>query len=248
MKNLLACLLALSNLSAACVRAEAQMLDHNVYFKLKDNSAQAKATFIATCEKYLTDHPGMVWFARGEMAQEFQREANDRDFDVVLEIIFRNKAACDAYMKAERHLKFVEESKSNWEKVRVFDWYVNVWRASPPDSKLVAAAFRNAAFRNAAQAQILLFVSTLQAYRLHLGEYPSTAQGLQAVCEAPKDLREPSKWRGPYLKKGVPLDPWKRPYRYEWPSKHNKEKPDIWSSGPDGIDGTEDDVVNWEKE
>ena len=243
MRNLLACLLAVSMLVATSVRAEERILHHDVYFKLKDNSAQAKAKFIAACEKYLTDHPGMVWFAVGEMAEEFQREVNDRDFDVVLQIIFTGKAAHDAYMKAERHLKFIEETKPNWEKVRVFDWYVKVWRESPPDPKLVAIAFRNVA-----KAQIGIFTATLGAYRLHLGEYPTTAQGLQALCEAPKDLREPGKWSGPYLlKKEVPLDPWKRPYHYQWPSKHNQEKPDVWSSGPDGVDGTEDDVLGWDK-
>ena len=88
MRNVLGCTLVLSMLLALSARAEERILHHEVYFKLKDNSAQAKAKFIAACEKYLTDHPGMVWFAVGEMAEEFQREVNDRDFDVALQIIF----------------------------------------------------------------------------------------------------------------------------------------------------------------
>ena len=123
MEKPLGCLLVLSMLWATPARAEERILHHDVYFKLKDNSAQAKAKFIAACKQYLTDHPGMVWFAVGEKAEGFQREVNDRDFDVVLQIIFTGKAAHDAYMKAERHLKFIEETKPNWEKVRGFDWY-----------------------------------------------------------------------------------------------------------------------------
>jgi type II secretion system protein G len=242
MRNLLGCLLVLSLLLATSARAEERILHHEVYFKLKDNSAQAKAKFIAACEKYLTDHSGTVWFAVGEMAEEFQREVNNRDFDVVLQVIFTGKAAHDAYMKAERHVKFIEETKPNWEKVRVFDWYVKVWRETPLDPRLVATFLRKAA-----KTQILAFMAPLQLYRLDQGDYPTTAQGLQAIRVPPKDLREPSKWSGPYLLQDVLLDPWKRPYHYQWPSKHNQEKPDIWSSGPDGIDGTEDDVVGWDK-
>jgi hypothetical protein len=100
------------------------MLSHNVYFSLKDNSPQAKQTLIAACKKYLTDHPGTVWFSVGPIAQEMKRDVNDRDFDVALHVIFKNKAAHDQYAKAERHLKFIEETKDNWKKVRVFDSYV----------------------------------------------------------------------------------------------------------------------------
>ena len=99
-------------------------LVHDVYFSLKDNSPQAKQTLIAACKKYLTDHPGTVWFAVGPFAEEMKRDVNDRDFDVALHVVFKNKAAHDQYAKAERHLKFIEESKDNWKKVRVFDSYV----------------------------------------------------------------------------------------------------------------------------
>ncbi len=56
-----------------------------------------------------------------------------------------------------------------------------------------------------------------------------------------------SRWDGPYLKKNeIPLDPWGNPYQYEYPSTHgNGDNPDIWSFGPDGQDGTEDDITNW---
>ena len=99
-------------------------LVHDVYFLLKDNSPQAKQALIAACKKYLTDHPGTVWFAVGPVAAEMTRDVNDRDFDVALHLVFKNKAAHDQYATAERHLKFIEENKDNWKKVRVFDSYV----------------------------------------------------------------------------------------------------------------------------
>jgi hypothetical protein len=106
------------------VQAEDRMLAHDVYFALKDNSPEAKEKLIAACQKYLTDHPGMVSFAVGPRAEEMQREVNDRDFDVALHVVFKSKADHDRYSKSERHLKFIAENKANWKKVRVFDSYV----------------------------------------------------------------------------------------------------------------------------
>lgn len=103
-----------------------RMLAHDVYFSLKDNSPEAKAKLVAACKKYLAGHPGTVWFAAGSLAEDFQREVNDRDFDVALCLVFKDKAAHDAYQKHERHLKFIEENKDNWKKVRVFDSYLDV--------------------------------------------------------------------------------------------------------------------------
>ena len=53
-----------------------------------------------------------------------KRDVNDRDFDVALHLVFKSKAAHDQYAKAERHLKFIEENKATWKKVRVFDSYL----------------------------------------------------------------------------------------------------------------------------
>ena len=93
--------------------AEAQpMLCHDVYFSLKDNSPQAKEKLIAACKKYLTDHPGTVRFAVGPLADEMKRDVNDRDFDVALHLVFKNKAAHDQYSRAERHQKFIEETRT----------------------------------------------------------------------------------------------------------------------------------------
>ena len=99
-------------------------LAHHVFFSLEDNSAEAKQKLVAACKKYLSGHPGTVSFAAGTLAAEFDRPVNDRDFDVSLHVVFENKAAHDRYQKADRHLKFIEENKANWKKVRVFDSYL----------------------------------------------------------------------------------------------------------------------------
>jgi general secretion pathway protein G len=85
----------------------------------------------------------------------------------------------------------------------------------------------------------------LQAYRMHMGTYPSTAEGLNALVTPPANKAD--RWRGPYVKEqsGIPLDPWKNPYQYRFPGVKNKNSYDLWSMGPDGQDGTADDIGNW---
>jgi heme-degrading monooxygenase HmoA len=97
------------------------MLAHNVYFTLKDNSIAAKEKLIAACKKYLSQHPGTLFFAAGVRAEELEREVNDRDFDVGLHIIFESQEAHDQYQVSALHKQFVAENKENWKKVRVFD-------------------------------------------------------------------------------------------------------------------------------
>jgi len=65
-----------------------------------------------------------VAFAAGVLAEDLSREVNDRNFDVSLHVVFENKAAHDKYQTHPRHLKFIEENKENWDKVRVFDSYL----------------------------------------------------------------------------------------------------------------------------
>jgi general secretion pathway protein G len=87
--------------------------------------------------------------------------------------------------------------------------------------------------------------TSLIAYRIDMGGYPSTAEGLAALCTAPQSAA--GRWRGPYVGDGkIPLDPWKEPYQYACPGKHNPKDYDLWSKGPDKQDGTPDDIGNWE--
>ncbi len=98
-----------------------KLLAHNVFFTLKDRSPAARQKLVAACKKYLTGHPGTVFFAAGTLAEGLDRPVNDRDFDVGLHVIFVDQAAHDAYQVAPRHLEFVKEGKDTWAKVRVFD-------------------------------------------------------------------------------------------------------------------------------
>jgi general secretion pathway protein G len=105
-------------------------------------------------------------------------------------------------------------------------------------------AARRKAMTDAAQAQADMFASPLDLYQLAIGMYPTTAQGLQALLMCPGDLPDPSKWQGPYLKGMLPNDPWGQPYYYQFPSSRNPEGYDVWSAGPDGVNGTQDDIYN----
>lgn len=118
--------LALS-FSARGVAAEKEnrMLAHDVYFTLQDNSPEAQRRLVDACRKYLAGHPGTVWFSAGTRAPDFGRDVNDLDFEVALQIVFRDKAAHDQYQQDERHQQFIAESKANWKRVRVFDSYLD---------------------------------------------------------------------------------------------------------------------------
>jgi general secretion pathway protein G len=107
---------------------------------------------------------------------------------------------------------------------------------------------RRTAKIDAAKSQVGMFKTPLQMYELAIGAYPTTTQGLEALRTAPGDLPNPSKWYGPYLESAVPMDPWDNPYQYVSPGSHNTDGYDVWSFGPDGVDGTEDDIGNWTAE
>ncbi len=101
------------------------MLSHAVYFQLKDRSPAAVRSLVEACEKYLSGHPGTVSFWVGTCAS-YDRQVNDRDFDVALEIVFESHAAHDIYQTADRHDQFIAEQATGWAKVRVFDVDLNV--------------------------------------------------------------------------------------------------------------------------
>lgn len=102
-----------------------RMLSHDVYFTLVDRSPEAKRQLVAGCQKFLSRHPGTVWFAAGVRVEEHQREVNDLDFDVALHLVFKDKASHDRYQEAAEHHKFIEEFKDNWKSVRVFDSWLD---------------------------------------------------------------------------------------------------------------------------
>ena len=98
----------------------------------------------------------------------------------------------------------------------------------------------------AAKAQLELFGLALDQYRLDNDYYPSTGQGLEALHALPAGEPSARNWRGPYLKKLVPLDPWGRPYLYKSPGEKNPNGYDLLTLGRDGRpggDGEDRDVV-----
>jgi len=90
-----------------------------------------------------------------------------------------------------------------------------------------------------ARTQIEALSVALDGYRLDNGSYPTTEQGLAALREKPTRTPVPANWRGPYLRKGVPLDPWGRPYLYRSPGEKNPGAFDLESLGRDGKVGGE---------
>lgn len=97
--------------------------------------------------------------------------------------------------------------------------------------------------QRAAKSQIALFETTLDTYRLDVGRYPSSEEGLSVLRQKPDDVEN---WDGPYLAKTVPLDPWGTPYVYVCPGENGEY--DIIALGADktpGGEGENMDIVNW---
>jgi len=112
------------------------------------------------------------------------------------------------------------------------------------------SVFRNVgdAKTDAAKSQIEIFALALDSYRLDNDVYPSTQQGLAALRAMPVAGDHPRNWRGPYLRKDVPLDPWGRPYVYVAPGIENPASYDLYTLGRDGKtggDGEDADLTSW---
>lgn len=101
----------------------------------------------------------------------------------------------------------------------------------------------------AARTQVEMLSAALDAYRLDNGVYPTTEQGLTALWREPLLEPRPMNWRGPYLRKAVPNDPWGRAFVYREPGTASALGFDLMSYGKDGVAGGEDenaDVNGWE--
>jgi general secretion pathway protein G len=97
--------------------------------------------------------------------------------------------------------------------------------------------------QSAASAQIELIGQGLDHFRLDVGRYPTTQEGLNALMVNSGIER----WEGPYLKKALPVDPWGKPYQYQCPGSHGEY--DLFSYGRDGTaggDGEDKDATSWE--
>jgi hypothetical protein len=106
---------------AASARADDAQIGHMVYFQLKDSSPDSRQKLVDACKKYLKEHDGVVFFGAGPIASDLKGDLYDRDWDVALHLVFKNKASLDKYAESKTHKQFVEENKEGWKKVRVFD-------------------------------------------------------------------------------------------------------------------------------
>lgn len=98
-----------------------------------------------------------------------------------------------------------------------------------------------------AKSQLEIFAVALDAYRLDVGRYPTTDEGLAALRVAPVAGEQPG-WRGPYLRKAIPLDPWRRAYVYRSPGIQNPDSYDLYTlagDGKPGGQGEDADVTSW---
>jgi general secretion pathway protein G len=100
----------------------------------------------------------------------------------------------------------------------------------------------------AARTQVEILTVALESYRMDTGHYPTTEEGLAALRSWSAQSAPPAGWRGPYLRKPIPPDPWKHPYQYRSPGEHNPESFDLYTLGRDGETGGEGenaDLTSW---
>ena len=97
-----------------------------------------------------------------------------------------------------------------------------------------------------AQVQIGNLVSALKMYAVDMKTYPSTEDGLQMLIKGPEDERLARNWSGPYIEGSkLPIDPWGNDFQYEFGTEEgSSDFPRIFSMGPDGQAGNEDDIAN----
>lgn len=85
----------------------------------------------------------------------------------------------------------------------------------------------------------------LDAFEVDCGRYPTSEEGLRALLDQPANA---AAWRGAYLNRGMPKDPWGNAYVYRCPGQHNTDGYDLYSLGADGQDGGGDDSDNWSEQ
>lgn len=104
-----------------------QVIQHNIYIKLKDDSPEKIKAQFELGKEYLSKHPGQISLSYGAVAKNITRHQqkpnlhNIEDFDVVFSFIFEDEKAHDLYQVSERHKKFIAQSNQNWDNIRILD-------------------------------------------------------------------------------------------------------------------------------
>ncbi len=96
----------------------------------------------------------------------------------------------------------------------------------------------------AAKTDVSFLETQLDAFEIDNGRFPTSEEGMSALVTQPSGLQN---WKGPYIKRGVPSDPWGNAYIYRFPGSNNANSYDLSSLGPDGREGN-DDIANWGKQ
>ena len=99
----------------------------------------------------------------------------------------------------------------------------------------------------ATKSQISNLEIAIDSFEIDMGYFPKAGNDLRDLVAEPNS-NNVQDWRGPYLKKGIPRDPWGNDYVYNYPAKMNIGSYDIYSGGPDMKTGTDDDITNWQTE
>jgi hypothetical protein len=110
---------------AVTARADDPAVAHMVFFELKEKSAENKQKLVDACYKYLKDHEGVLYFSAGGRAEDIKEGPSAKDWDVALNIIFKDKKSLETYAKHAQHLKFIAENKDGWKGVKVYDSYID---------------------------------------------------------------------------------------------------------------------------
>lgn len=90
----------------------------------------------------------------------------------------------------------------------------------------------------AARADIDNVSTAIRMFELDTGDFPANLSEIIAESSTRNN------YKGPYLEKGMPMDPWKHDYIYVSPGVRNKRGFDLSSLGPDGVE-SDDDITNW---
>lgn len=106
------------------------------------------------------------------------------------------------------------------------------------------AGTQERALKDAAKGAIGLLETQIDTYKIHMRAAPSS---LEDLATQPSGDLATENWNGPYVKSANLKDPWGNEYRYTAQGKQNANGYDLWSVGPDGQDGTDDDIGNWDK-
>ncbi|MFK7788967.1 MAG: type II secretion system major pseudopilin GspG, partial [Phycisphaeraceae bacterium] len=100
----------------------------------------------------------------------------------------------------------------------------------------------------ATKTQLSNLETALSNYEIDMGEYPATQDGLKALREAPSGVDEDDYRQGGYLAKAIIDDEWGNPWQYRYPGTKNEYGYDLYSYGPDGKEGGDDDITNWSED